>query len=296
MAMLHRIKNLSLIAAFGISSLAAQLGSAQEMSQGEARITASNEVKLELKNGAGLSSQQMLDVGGAITQELGEIRKCYRKVTEKDPAIQGQISATIKLKDSGKTIVRERSDTTSSDPLKRCVLRTLRRTDYSMVNAIGQASISLHFKNSAAEGVAEMRARTKEEGAVEVNENEAGKYHAEGGTPDGLIKFSLVGLGKTPQDVVAESGRAMRTAMPYFLDCRRKATRGERSAVGEIKTVVSLLGKKKKIKGINTSVEHPGALKCAERVLRRAPFPKKVWGRIRITINYAARDGELGSK
>ncbi|MEM6959306.1 MAG: AgmX/PglI C-terminal domain-containing protein, partial [Myxococcota bacterium] len=134
---------------------------AQELGQGQARISARSDVRVALQSGPATNSAKLSRIGEAITRQIGEIRTCYRDVVRQRPEVQGTMRLTISVDGGGSVEVRE--DTLNDAALSRCTLRALAAVDFEGIRPPGAAFAVLTYTNEAAAGVAETRARREVE-------------------------------------------------------------------------------------------------------------------------------------
>jgi len=227
----HRFVFTSCLCLLGITASA----SAQEMGQGEARITARSNVRLGIESGPGTSGRTLGEIGTAAGAALGAIRSCYGEIAEQDPTIRGEMRVQLSIGSGRHPVTTEIGQGAPvSRELTRCVVRAVESADYSSIRSGATAFLVLTFTNTAAEGVERTRARRVTEDAVEVTRDADGHRSASGGPPDGLIRFTVIAQGDESEAAVSAAQRALRATIPTFLDCRRKAGRRDGSPEGEL--------------------------------------------------------------
>lgn len=284
-----------------LASLAATVGhlspvAAQEMDEGEARITATAEVRMVLESGPGTNATQLSLLGGAVGGRIGDVRRCYRERTEQAPAVRGRLRLLVALEPGGGRVEVQR-DEVGDAALVQCALRAFRAADLANLRPPGAAFVVLDFDNSAAEGVERTQALRAVEDNAEVTTNTEGRAEASGGTPDGLVRFRVVGDAnaalqtqavQTQAVQIQAVHRAVRAAIPLLLDCRRKAGRRE-SPAGEVHLDLRVAANGRgRATSRRSTVSHAGGAGCVARALGRARYQGEARGRVQVVVTFAA--------
>lgn len=264
---------------------------AQEMGQGEASITARNDVRLSIESGPGTSGSKLTQIGSAVGGALGAIRECYRVVARQRPTVQGSLRLMVTIGGEGAT-VEVRNDTTDDESLSTCAVAAVQGASFVGIRPPGSAYIGLEFSNSAAAGVARTRARREDEDAVAVTANAEGRYEATGGTPGEEIVFTVTGAEGVSGESVASVQRLVRTTIPALLDCRRKAGRrgGDPAGVLTVDVRVNGRGRGRVRVTRNTIQNRYGtrqAATCANRGLGAAQYTAAMSGRYTVSVRFA---------
>jgi hypothetical protein len=269
----------------GLALLVSAPAAAQQMGQGEARITARSDVRMGVESGPGTSGRKLQDVAGALTDQLATIRRCYADVAEERPTVQGAMRLRVLLPRGRGVDVRTESDTTEDRPLARCVTRALTRARFNDVERPANVLVALDFTNSAARGVAETRERAGRESQVQTTADAAGNHVAEGGTED--VQFNVAG-GDPARAAAAQ--RSLRTAIAGFLDCRRRAGRRDMNPQGEITVRLQIPRRGRATSRVlDSTVADTRAPTCVTRALSRMTFEPAAAGRIDVTFVFAPR-------
>jgi len=258
---------------------------AQEMDEGEARITASADVRLSIESGPATSSEKLALLGGAIGGRLGDVRRCYRDRTERAPAVRGRLRIFVELQPGGGRVEVQR-DEVNDRPLTDCVMRALRGASFASVRPPGSAYVVLDFDNSAAEGVQRTEELRAVEDTAQVTTNAEGKGEARGGTPDGLVTFRVIGDADAAAQIQSVH-RAVRAAIPQLLDCRRKAARRE-SPAGDVMVDLRVNGARGTATSRRTTVADARGPRCVVQALGRARYEAEARGRVQVIVTFAA--------
>ncbi|NOY91540.1 MAG: hypothetical protein GXP55_10090 [Deltaproteobacteria bacterium] len=282
---------LSLSCLLGLAGAA----SAQEMAQGEARITARSNVRLGIESGPGTSGRTLGQIGAAAGAALRAIRGCYGEVAERDPTIRGEMRVRLSIGSGRHPVTTEIAEGAPTNrDLTRCVVHAVESADYSGVRPGATAYLVLTFTNTAAEGVERTRERRVTEDSVDVTRDAEGHLSASGGPPDGRLRFSVTAQGDESQAAVSAAQRALRATIPTFLDCRRKAGRRDGSPEGELSADlrVSRRGRARARVRSNTVQNRYGtaqAGRCFGNGLNHAPFTAEAAGRYRVVLTLHER-------
>lgn len=264
---------------------------AQEMGEGEARITATADVRMVLESGPGTNATQLSLLGGVVGGRIGDVRRCYRERTEQAPAVRGRLRLLVALEPGGAHIEVQRDEV--GDPaLVQCALRAFRGADLASLRPPGAAFVVLDFDNSAAEGVERTQALRAVEDTAEVTTNTEGRAEASGGTPDGLVRFRVVGDRDAAVQIqtvqIQAVHRAVRAAIPLLLDCRRKAGRRE-SPAGDVHLDLRVAANGRgRAASRRSTVSHAGGSRCVARALGRARYQGEARGRVQVVVTFAA--------
>lgn len=286
----------SLRAAGALLLVAATFGTptgaqAQEMAQGEASITARNDVRLSIESGPGTSGGKLSQIGSAVGGALAAIRQCYRDVAQERPTVQGSLRLMVTIGGEG-AVVDVQNDTTNDEPLATCAVAAVEGASFTGIRPPGSAYIGLDFSNSAAAGVARTRARREREDAVTVTANAEGRFEATGGTPGREIVFTVTGAEGVTGEAVASVQRLVRATIPSLLDCRRKAGRrgGDPAGVLTVDVRVNARGRGRVRVTRNTIQNRHGtrqAARCANRGLGGAAYTAAMSGRYTVSVQFA---------
>ncbi|MCB9604618.1 MAG: hypothetical protein H6720_30230 [Sandaracinus sp.] len=260
--------------------------SAQEMDEGEARITATANVQMSIESGPATTSAKLSLIGGAVGGRIGDVRRCYRERTEAAPAVRGQLRLFVEMTPGGGTVEVQR-DGLNDRPLLQCVLRAVRAAQFASVRPPGSAYVVLDFNNSAAEGVERTRELRATEDTADVTTNAEGRGEATGGTPDGLVRFRVVGDADATAQIQSVH-RAVRAAIPQLLDCRRKAARRE-SPAGDVFVDLRVAANGRgQAASRRTTVADARGPRCVTQALGRARYEGEARGRVQVVVTFAA--------
>ncbi|MEY4576343.1 MAG: hypothetical protein RL701_1046 [Pseudomonadota bacterium] len=254
---------------------AAQDSAPATMSQGEAAISVRSDVKLSVKGTGGTPSERLSKLGQAVSDELGEIRACYRKLVATSPEVTGALKLKIALERNKQPALEVVSGGAGSDSLVTCVTRILSRAKYTPVDRPAAAVLGLEFTNSRARGQAEMMEKAPELSRAPVHTNAAGQQEASWSTDANEVRFTVAADTASPPSTIELLIRGFTQGYAAFLDCRRKCEQGGISPEGDIdaKLALDVKGRSKITLG-DISVAHKRAPGCAERAFKRVPFDK----------------------
>ncbi len=275
-----------------LGTLAASvLASAQEMGQGEASITARADVRMSLESGPATNSTKLGLIGGAIGNQLGDVRRCYRERTADDPEVHGELRLVVRVEPGGGTVEVTR-DLLDDATLVRCVLGALRGAELGRVPPPGSAYVALEFSNTAAEGVRTTRERRQVEDAAPVTTDAEGRPTAVGRTEMGEVRFRVVGRTGATEAQIQGVHRTVRAAIPALLDCRRKAARRQ-APYGDIHLRLNVTRNgRARVRVRRSSVADARGPRCVRRALQRARFGSEARGRTEVVVEFAYRPGD----
>lgn len=255
---------------------AAQSGS---MGQGEANISVRSDVTLSVKGTGGTSSERLAKLGQAVSDQMGEIRTCYRPLVKDAPEVMGKLRLKLRLdkeNDKDKKPELEVLDQSpGAEPLIRCVTDVLGKAKYTGVGRPASAFLAMTFDNSRARGQAEMVQRAAKLAQVDVRDTLSGLREANWATEGDEVKFRVRAAPAEPSDAVGVVMNWIRRNYAAFLDCRRRSEQGGKSPEGDIEMEVQVDAKgHAKVKYGTITVEHPRARTCTEPLFKKLPFDK----------------------
>lgn len=261
------------------------------MGQGEASITTRSDVRMGIESGPGTTGSKLQAMAAAITGAMTEVRRCYGELTEERPDVTGAMAIRVTLaRGRGRVQLDVIRDTTGDAGLARCARRAIERASYGAVRRPAFVTVNLDFTNSAAAGVATVRARRAREDAVDVRRTDDGTLEATGGNASGEVRFRIRSHGSTGEAAVAAVQRAVRAAIPGMLDCRRRAGRRNMDPAGAM--VIELRVPRRgraRTRTIESAVQDSRAPTCVSRVLSRARFEPDAAGTTRVHVRFAPR-------
>jgi hypothetical protein len=252
--------------------LLADTGAAQEvteagMGQGEAAIGVRSDVTLAIEGARSTPANRLEQITDATTDRLADLRRCYRELASKRPTAAGGVAVRVTLEPDKKPARLEIKEQPGTDPeVTGCVKRELEKVAWRKVERPAAALITFEFQNSRAKGEQEMAERRQVAEHVEIHSRERGGYEASWATPEGEVSF-LVSNPAT-RDGIEPVLRKLRDAFAGFADCRRRSEQGGRSPAGSLEVELALVPRgKHRAKVASSSVAHPRAIPCVERVL-----------------------------
>ncbi|MFW5920673.1 MAG: hypothetical protein ACOCUS_02445 [Polyangiales bacterium] len=264
---------------------------AQDMDTDETSVTSRSDVQIRIDSLPGTSGQRLKDLAGAIGGQMRAVRQCYAEVVEERPTVEGELSMKVKLPKKGGAQVSVDEDDTDDRPLLRCVRGALDDGSYDEVDRPAGAKAILTFRNSAAEGASRTAERRKKERQVNIELNAEGEPEAEGGTPDGRVRFTVVGGSRDDAQQVAAVYRGVRSSLPSLLDCRRRSGVRNMSPVGELelRMRVSRRGRARARTTKNTLEAGKRASRCVERAVRQMRFKREAAGTVELELRFRNR-------
>jgi hypothetical protein len=278
----HALLSLSvfalLLSAAPASRLAAQSGSGS-MGQGEANISVRSDVTLSVKGTGGTSSERLSKLGQSVSDQMVEIRSCYRTLVKDAPEVMGKVRFKLRLdkeneKDK-KPELEVLDQSGGAEPLVQCVTKVLTTAKYVGVGRPASAFLSMTFDNSRARGQAEMTQRAAKLAHVDVRDTLSGQREANWATEGDEVKFRIRADPAEPQDSVGVVMNWIRKNYAAFLDCRRRSEQGGISPEGDIEMQVSVDARGQgKVKYGTVTVTHARARTCTEPLFKKLPFDK----------------------
>jgi hypothetical protein len=242
------------------------------MGQGEANINVRSDVKLAIKGTRSTTTVRLQQLTDVVTDQMPELRKCYRDLIAKRPTTVGSIAIRITLEQGNDPPQVEIKETGGSEPdLTGCVRRVLTRAPFKKVERPAAAIATLEFENTRAKGQAEMEQRRETTERIDVREREGGGFEASWSANDGKVAFT-VGSGGS-REAVEAALRTLRDSFAGFADCRRRSEKGGLSPAGDLEVQLQLQrGGKNSAKVTSSTVAHERAVPCVQRAFGRLKF------------------------
>ncbi len=239
------------------------------MGQGEARISSRSDIRLSMESMPGTSGSRVSALGARVGARMRQLRTCYTDVVSEHPTVTGTLRLRVLLDGDGAPAIEVDSDDTGSRALVRCISGALESLDHSGLRRPTHAVVQLELANSAAQGAVRAASRASEARQVSVEVDGDGNVSSTGGTPDGHVRFVVTGEGRESAGAVVAAHRALLTALPGLLDCRRRASRRGQSSAGEIRAVLTVRDGRPPVSRVTRStVQSTRARGCVARALR----------------------------
>jgi len=266
-------------------ALAAQ-ESGLAMGQGEANINVRSDVKLAINGTKGTSQANLQALTDAIADQMPALRACYREIIAKRPTTVGGIAVRITLEEGKKPALIEIKEIAGPEPeISACVRKVLEKAPLSKVPRPSAAIATLDVSNTRAAGEAAMQERRLVTEAVHVR-SEGGSFAADWTTTDKEVSFAARSSSKEAVEVVI---RSLRDRFAGFLDCRRRARKGDLSPGGTLEAQLRLArGGDASIKVGAATIAHERAPICIENALKRVTFEgAPAAQKVDLTISFA---------
>jgi hypothetical protein len=236
-------------------------------------------VTLSVKGTGGTSSERLSKLGQAVSDEMVEIRTCYRKLVKDAPEVMGKLRMKLRLdreNDKDKKPELEVLDqSVGAEPLLKCVTQVLSSAKYVGVGRPASAFLAMTFDNSRARGQAEMVQRAAKLAQVDVRDTLSGQREASWATEGDAVKFRVRTDPSEPDDAVGLVMNWIRKHYAAFLDCRRRSEQGGISPEGDIEIQLSVDARgAAKVKYGAVTVTHARARTCTEPLFKKLPFEK----------------------
>lgn len=244
------------------------------MGQGEAAINVRSDVKLGVKGTGGTPSERLNKLGQAVSDQMGEIRGCYRKLVATAPELAGALQLKLTLAEGAKAATVEVTKSEGgANELVKCVSKVLQNAPYKDVGRPAAAMLSLEFDNSRAKGQAAMNAKAAELAKTSVQSNGDGTKQGSWTTEGAEVRFTVNVDSSVPDSALELIMRGFKSSYAAFLDCRRKCEKGGVSPEGDIHADLELDKRgKAKLKLGTITVAHERAPGCGSKAFNRTKF------------------------
>ena len=294
--MLRNMRTTILVALLLCPAMASAQGSGgvanSGMGQGEARISSRSDIRLSMESMRGTSGSRVSALGTRIGARMRQIRTCYTDEVSEHPTVTGTMRLRVLLDSDDAPTIEIDSDTTNSQNLQRCISGALAAIEHSDLRRPTHAIVQLIMGNSAASGAERAATRATQARQVGVEVDADGNVSSTGGTPDGHVRFTVTGTGRESAGAVVAAHRAMLTALPALLDCRRRSGRRGHSSEGEVRATLSVRdGRPPASRVTRCTVRSPRARGCVSRALRGIEQRSAGGtGRIAVSISFSAAE------
>lgn len=261
---------------------------ASGMGQGEANINVRSDVKLAIKGTGGTSQANLEQLTDAIADQMPALRTCYREIIAKRPTTVGGIAIRITLEQGKAPAKVEIKETAGPEPeISACVRKVLEKAPFGKVARPAAAIATLDVSNSRAAGQAVMEERRVATEAVDVKSDPGGGFVAEWTTTDKEVSFAA--RSASSKEAVEVALKNLRDRFAGFLDCRRRARKGDLSPGGSVEAQLRLArGGEAAVKMGASTVAHERAPICVENALKRVTFEGAPPGqKVDVTVTFA---------
>lgn len=258
------------------------------MGQGEARITSRSDVRLSMESMPGTSGAAVTALGQRVSSQMAAIRSCYEERIEENPTITGTLRLRFLLEARGNARVEIDNDGVGDRETVRCITNVLTRLQTRELSRPTRAVVQLILANSAARGVAQASQQAQRAQAVVLSRDAQGNPSASGGTDDRRVTFTITGQGESSGEAVAAAHRAMMTALPGLMDCRRRSGRRGEAPGGDVTASMQVaVGRSPTSRVSACTVPNEMTRSCVGRVLDRIEHrPTEGRGRVTVQIHF----------
>jgi hypothetical protein len=257
------------------------------MGQGQASINVRSDVKMEIKGTAGTSTANLEQLTEAVVDQMPNLRACYREVIATRPTTVGGLAVRVTLAAGKAPAKLEFKEIDGPEPeLTTCVRKVLEKAPLSKLPRPAAAIATLALSNSRAKGQEVMQERRAIAEKIDPVAQGDGTFAASWITTDRDVSFSV--RSKSKEAVEAVTG-GLRDRFAGFLDCRRRARKGDLSPGGDIEASLRLArGGEASAKVGKSTVAHERAPICVERTLGKLTFEGAPAGqRVDVTVTFA---------
>lgn len=263
------------LASLALASLARAQGghggvSNSGMGQGEARISSRSDVRLAMESLPGTSGAAVSALGQRVATRMQQIRTCYDQVVEVRPTVVGMLRLRFSLGERGQPQVELERNSVSDREVVECISRELRNLQCNGLPRPAHAVVALTLSNTAARGAGEAAQAARSAQQVQTTADAQGRPTAEGSAEDGRVRFTLTGPAAGTDAAVAAGQRAMMSALPGLLDCRRRAGRRNQDPSGEMSITLTIRPSRAVASRVSRStVADERAQRCVAQALER---------------------------
>lgn len=257
------------------------------MGQGQASINVRSDVKMEIKGTAGTSTANLEQLSDAIADQMPNLRACYREIIAKRPTTVGGLAVRITLGEGKGPTKLEFKEVDGPEPeLTACVKKVIDKAPLSKLPRPAAAIATLALSNSRAAGQAAMQQHREVAGKIDAVAQADGTFAATWTATDKEVSFTVRSKNKEAAEAVT---LGLRDRFAGFIDCRRRARKGDLSPGGNIEATLKLArGGEASAKVGTSTVAHERAPICVENTLRRLKFEGAPAGsRADVTVTFA---------
>ncbi len=242
------------------------------MGQGQASINVRSDVTLAIKGLRSTTPERLSKLTELVSDKLPALRKCYRELIAKRPTSVGSIGIKITLEQGDEPPALELKEYGGTDAdLTGCVKHVLEHAPLRKLERPVAAAVTLQFENTRAKGEAEMARRREAAAQVNVHERTGGGFEAAWTADDGKVGFTVGSAGS--REAVEAVLNTLRTSFAGFADCRRRSEKGGVSPAGALQVELHVQSRGKgSAKVTSSTVSHPRATPCVERLFKRLRF------------------------
>lgn len=205
---------------------------------------------------------RMTEFGGRVAAQLADVRACATRVAERTPEAQGDIEVTAYAERAALRLTMG-EDSAGNARLTRCVREALEDANLGGLERPTGARVTFSFRNTMAAAHAAQREAETREAEVTVTRT-AGGFRAEG--TFGLVSFDVE--ASSPEAARAFFSR-MRDALPFLLDCRRRAGRRDHDPTADFSLRLMARGASLDARILSANIWDPMGQTCVTRATTR---------------------------
>ncbi len=282
------------LAILGLAAPAAAQGGVSNsgMGQGEARITSRSDVRLAMESMPGTPGAAVSALGQNVGAKMPDLRRCYSERVEENPTVTGTLRLRYLLANRGAARIEVDRDDVHDREVVQCITRVLGRVETRGLTRPTRAIVQLQLANTAAEGVRNAAERATQAQQVTLTNDDQGNPSSSAGTPDRGVRFTVAGRGARSGPAVVAAHRALLTALPGLMDCRRRSARQGRAPGGDLTATMQVRAGAAPVSRVTAStVPNERTRGCVQRVLGAIEQrPTEGRGNVRVQIHFEPAD------
>jgi hypothetical protein len=258
------------------------------MGQGEARIVSRSDVRLSMESMPGTGAAAVGALGQRVGARMADLRRCYEERVEEDPTVTGTLRMRFLLENRGAPRIEMDNDGVRDRAVVQCITRVLERVESRELARPTRAIVQLVLSNTAAQGVRNAQQEAQRAQEVTITNDAQGNPTASGGTEDRRVRFTVSAQGRNARENVTAAHRALMTALPGLMDCRRRSGRGGNAPGGDLIAMLTIRRNNTPTARVtNSTVPNERTEGCVGRALDQMTHePTEGGGRVEARIHF----------
>jgi hypothetical protein len=268
------------VRAEGPTNFAASMGIAS--ADGTVRTQAG--VHMTLAASSDVDGTRLESTRGALAARMSEVRRCFSEAMQRSAGVDGSVVVEIAAQPRGRFETRLKSNASGDAVMGECMRTALAAAPFRGLPQGARVEATLSIDNP----VARLRKRQAQRSVLEnVRMLGGGLAESVGGTQEKEVGFRVVGSAYASHTIGGLNQQFL-TNLPGLLDCRRKASRRNRSAEGSMELDISIAsGKLSRVVTKSNTMNDRRAQTCISAWLTRVDASQLASADLDVTVSFA---------
>jgi hypothetical protein len=220
----------------------------------------------------------------ALAARMTEVRRCFSDAMHRSAGVDGSVVVEIAAQPRGRFDTKLKSNGSGDAVMAECMRGALAAAQFRALPQGARVEATLSIDNP----VARLRKRQAQRSVLEnVRMLGGGLAESVGGTQEKEVGFRVVGSAYASHTIGGLNQQFL-TNLPGLLDCRRKASRRNRTAEGSVELDISIAsGKLSRVVTKSNTMNDRRAQTCINAWLTRVDASQLASADLDVTVSFA---------